>query len=207
MKKSIKFYAVLAVVAVLFSSCITATLIMSGLASEEKKEILSGTVFNIPNGTIIYNDGSVLSFKKYGKYIRFEDYDGDFVIITPSYVYQCDHVYKTYAKDKNKDGKYYYTNLSRVFPVEWYRWDKFAKDMVSESNKAEGTMVCAGMSCVAFFTANEDVAGYKRIFMYKEVNERKLFEAIDFSSSCNADFEVPNDYEENDNKIVYSEKF
>ena len=106
MKKTIKVYAVMALVTVLFSGCITATILMSNASKKEKEKILAGEVFGIPNGTITYTDGSTLSFKRYGSYIRFDDYDGDCVIITPSKVYQCDHVHKTYAFDSNKDGKY-----------------------------------------------------------------------------------------------------
>ncbi|MBO4666265.1 MAG: hypothetical protein J5612_05265 [Paludibacteraceae bacterium] len=205
MKKTIKFYAVLATVTVLFSSCITATILMSALATKERDKIKKGEVFEIPNGTVYYEDGSMLSFRKYGSYVRFDDYDGDFTIITPDRVYQCDHVYKTYATDSNKDGKYYYTSLSRVFPVEWYRWDKFADDMYGDENKAEGSMNVAGVSCISFTSYDMEVAGYKRIFMYQEDRRRVLFRAIEFKSSCHAEFEVPADYEESEDKVVYSE--
>ena len=205
MKKTIKFYAVLAAVTVLFSGCITATIVMSTLATKERDKIKDGEVFEIPNGTVIYEDGSPLSFKKYGSYLRFDDYDGDFVIITPKFVYQCDHVYKTYAIDSNKDGKYYYSNLSRVFPVEWYRWDKFAKDIYGNENKAEGTMNVAGWSCTSFTSYKEEVAGYKRIFMYKDEKDRVLFRAIELKTACHAEFEVPSDYKQTDDDVVYSE--
>ena len=205
MKKTIKVYAVMALVTVLFSGCITATILMSNASKKEKEKIIGGEVFEIPNGTITYMDGSTLSFKRYGSYIRFDDYDGDCVIITPSKVYQCDHVYKTYAFDSNKDGKYYYTSLSRVFPTQWYRWDKFAKDLVGSSNKAEGTAVYAGQTCVSFITTDMEIAGYKRIFMYREVGDRVTMEAKDFSSSCNADFDVPEGYKDSGDDIVYSE--
>ena len=205
MKKTIKVYAVMALVTVLFSGCITATILMSNASKKEEEKILAGEVFGIPNGTITYTDGSTLSFKRYGSYIRFDDYDGDCVIITPSKVYQCDHVHKTYAFDSNKDGKYYYTSLSRVFPVDWYRWDKFAKDLVGDSNKAEGTAVYAGQTCVTFVTAQMEIAGYKRIYMFREVSDRVLFEAKEFSTSCNAVFEVPEGYKDSGDDVVYTE--
>lgn len=207
MKKSFKMFAVMATVTVLFSGCITATIVMSTLATKEKNKILDGEVFEIPQGTVYYEDGSVLSFRRYGQYVRFDDYDGDFTIITPEKVFQGDHVYKEYREASNKGGKYYYTDLSRVFPVEWFRWDKFAKDMVSDSNQAEGTMVVGGQTCVSFTSAKEEIAGYKRIYMYKEVGSRIEFRAIDFSSSCHAEFEVPADYTKTKDEVVYTDKF
>lgn len=209
MKKTLKMTAILAVVATLMSGCITATILLTKWASDEKEEITGGKVFEVAQATVTYSDGSVLAFKNHGKYIRFTRSNGEFVIITPDYCYECFPSRKGYARQANNNGTFYYSNLSYVFPVEWFRWERFADDVINDVNKKEGTKVVAGQTCKSFSDSDTDyeVAGYKRIYMYKEVNGTVLRRAVEYTSSENAEYEVPAGWEKIGNSIDFSEDF
>jgi len=207
MKKSLKIAAILAVVATVLSGCITATIIYAKLVSDEKKEITSGKVFEIEKGTVIYKDGVVLSFKDYGKFIQVNKPDGSFLIITPNYTYECNTLTKTYRQQENTDGEFYYSDRSRVFPVEWIRWEKFRDDIVDDVNSSEGKTTVANETCISFTSIYAQVAGYKRIYMLKQEGSRILFEAENVNSACLVDFTVPADWTKEAGKIEYSEAF
>ena len=207
MKKSLKMAAVLAVVATVFSGCITATIVYAKLVSDEKKEITSGKVFEMEKGTVLYDDGLVLSFKEYGKFIQVDKLDGSFLIITPNYAYEGNALTKTYRQQENTDGEFYYSDRSRVFPIQWIRWEKFRDDIVDDVNSSEGKTVVANETCVSFKTVFTEVAGYKRIYMLKQEGARILFEAKNVNSACLVDFTVPADWTKEEGKIEYAEAF
>ena len=207
MKKTLKMAAVLAVVATLFSGCITATIIYAKQVSDEKKEITGDKVFEIEKGTITYKDGTVLSFKENGKYIEIDEPDGDFFIITPDYAYEGNALIKKYRQQENTDGTFYYSDRSLVFPVKWFRWERFRDDIVNDVNGSEGSIHIAGKQCISFTNDNMEVAGYNRIYMYKREGARILFEAIDVNSACLVDFQVPADWEKESGRIEFNESF
>ena len=196
MKKSMKIFAALSVVALVFSGCITATVLMTKWAVDEEKEIESGSVFKESEATIIYScdgwsEGMTLRFKDYGKYIRIDKHNTDFIIITPDSVYKGNVDNKTYVAKYNDDGEMYYTNISMVFPVEWFRWEKFAEYMVDDTNKKEGSEYIHDRKCVTFTDNDYKVAGYKRIYMYKEINGSIKFNARQWKQGCEAEFAPP----------------
>ncbi len=214
MKKSVKIFAALAIVAVVFSGCITATVLMTKWAVDEEKEIVGGKVFEESTGTVFYSyngytEGMKLTFKDNGKYIHItKPNSGDFTIITPDDVYQGNTKDKTYVHKKNTSGTYYYSDISMVFPVEWFRWEKFADDMVDNTNKSEGSEYIVDKKCVTFTDDhNYKVAGYKRIYMYKKVNGVVKFVATRWKQGSDSDFKVPSDCKEVSGSIDYSENF
>jgi len=209
MKKTITIVAVLAFVATMFSGCLTATLLMSKGASDEKNEITQGKVFEIEKATVEYANGDVLSFKDYGKFIRVDKSNGDFLIITPTAAYECTKASKSCVMQKNNNGEFYYSDRSYVFPTKWFRLEKFADDIVSDTNHAESIRTVAGKTCTSFRDKEHgyEVAGYNRIYMYKEENGEVLRRALNMNSSCNAVFEVPSDYSQRTGSIEYGEKF
>ena len=207
MKKTLKVIALSAVVATLMSGCITATILRTKWASDEKKEITSGKVFEVAQGTVVYSDGTILSFKEHGKYIRIDHTNLNITIITPEYAYECYYYKGTYARQENTDGTFYYSNLSYVFPVEWFRWEKFADDLVDNQNHSEGTKYVADQKCISFTKDRYEVAGYKRIYMYKEEDGTVLRRAMSFTSHCDADFNVPASYTKTSDKITFDESF
>jgi hypothetical protein len=207
MKKSFKIVAVLAVVATLFSGCITATVLLSKAASDEKKEITSGKVFEIEQATVEFANGDILAFKDYGKYIRVDKANGDFLIITPSTAYEGSYQTLTYREQKNTDGTFYYSDVSYVFPENWFRFEKFADDVLGDVTSHEGYETVAGKSCVSFSDIDYEVAGYKRIYMYKEENGRIVRRALNMNGGCNAEFKVPEGFTKKSGSIDYGERF
>ena len=146
MKKTIKLFVALSIVATLLSGCITATVLMTKWAIDEQKEIKSGKVFKEAQGTVEYSTDAyssgkiVLQFKEYGKYIYITKPNKDFILITPTDVYKGNITDQTFRHAKNTDGNYYFSDLSMVFPVEWFRWEKFSEYMIADdTNKIEGT--------------------------------------------------------------------
>ena len=209
MKKSITIVAVIAFVATLFSGCITATILMSKGASDEKTEITGGKVFEIEKATVEYANGDVLSFKNYGKFLRVDKSNGDFFIITPTTAYEGKAKGKTYVEKENTDGTFYYSDRSYVFPTKWFRLEKFADDMIAGTNNRETYRSVAGKNCTAFRDDDiqYEVAGYKRIYMYKEEGGDVSIHALNMNNSCNVVFEVPADYTKQSGSIDFGERF
>lgn len=213
MKKTLKMVAALSVVATLLSGCITATVLMTKWAVDEKNEIIGGKVFTESSGTVYYSyngrtEGLKLTFKENGKYIRTDKYDGTFTIITPKDVYHGNIYDGTYVHQTQKNGEYYYSDLSMVFPVEWFRWEKFADTMVSDNvNKAEGTEYITGKKCITFTEDNYKVAGYSRIYMYKKTNGSMEFTATRWKQEYDDEFTVPVGCKEVSGSIDFSENF
>lgn len=211
MKKSFKLFAALSVVAIALSGCITATVLMTKWAIDEKNEIVSGKVFEESTGSVFYSydgysEGMSLKFKENGKYIRVDrPNSGYFVIITPNKVYKGNTKDKTYVEDENKDGLFYYSDLSMVFPTEWFRWEDFADYMVSDDseNKSEGTAYYADKKCVTFSDEDKSVAGYKRVYMYKKVGSKEYFRATRWGQGCDATFTPPSDCKKVSGSIDY----
>ena len=215
MKKSVKIVAALAVVAIALSGCITATVLMTKWAVDEQKEIKSGKVFKETQGTVEYSSDAyssgkiVLQFKDNGKYIYITKPNQDFILITPTDVYKGNIEDKIYRHAKNTDGNYYFSNLSMVFPTEWFRWEKFAEYMVSddETNKLEGSEYICGKKCVTFTDDNYKVAGYNRIYMYKKEGSATIYNAVSFSNKFDANFQIPGGCHEISGAIDYDESF
>ena len=63
MKKTIKLFVALSIVATLLSGCITATVLMTKWAIDEQKEIKSGKVFKEAQGTVEYSTDAYSSGK------------------------------------------------------------------------------------------------------------------------------------------------
>ncbi len=208
MKKAL-FIVALAFVATAFTGCITATLLMSKASSDEKDEIKSGKVFQIERATVEYATGEVLSFKDYGKYIRIDKLNGDFLIITPTKAYEGTKSSKTYREQKNNNGEFYYSDRSYVFPTKWFRLDKFADDLIGDTNNSETLRTVAGKTCTSFRDDDHgyEVAGYERIYMYKEENKDVVRRALNMNSSCNVEFTVPSDFTKESGNIAYGERF
>ena len=215
MKKSTKIIAALVIVAGVMSSCITATVLRAKWAVEEEEEIVSGKVFEQEKGTFFYSyqgltDGISLAFKDYGKYLRVDNkYAKTITIITPDKVYQCDTEDKTYVEVENTNGTYYYSNLSMVFPLQWFRFEKFADDMVDSenTNKKEGSVYIQDKKCITFTDDGYEVAGYDRIFMYKKENNKQVFKCSRLRSDCALELKVPSDYKKVSGSIDYKEDF
>ena len=223
MKKSTKFFAALAVVTLIMSSCITATVLRAQWAVDEKEEITSGKVFEEKQGTFFYSykgysEGLILCFKDSGEYIYVENKAAKtFVVITPKKVFYGDMEDKTYIVKDNNKGTYYYSNLSMVFPIQWFRWEKFADDMVDseESNKKEGTVYFTpkeggdfkNLKCNTFTDDGYEVLGYNRIYISKKENGKQVFELRRTRKNCAYKFEVPTGYKEVSGSIDFNENF
>ena len=214
MKKSFRIFAALSVVAVVLSGCITATVLKTKWAVDEKNEIVSGKVFQETTGSVFYSydgysEGMSLKFKENGKYLRVDrPNSGYFLIITPQKVYQGNLKDKTYVEAENKDGVYYFSNLSMVFPTEWFRWEDFAEYMLSdETNKSEGTEYYADKKCTTFTSDEKKVGGYKRVYMYKEDRGKVIFRATRWGQGCDAQFTPPSECKKVSGSIDYEEAF
>ena len=215
MKKSTKIIAALVLVAGIMSSCLTATVLRAKWAVEEEEEIVSGKVFEQEKGTFFYSyqgltEGMSLGFKDYGKYLRVDNnYAKTFIIITPDKVYQGDKEAKTYVEVENTNGAYYYSDLSMVFPLQWFRFEKFADDMVDSenTNKKEGSIYIQDKKCITFTDDDYEVAGYDRIFMAKKENGKQIFKCSRLRSDCAVELSVPSDYKKVSGRIDYEEDF
>lgn len=223
MKKSTKIIAALVIVAGVMSSCLTATVLRAKWAVEEEEEIVSGKVFEIEKGTFFYSyqgltEGIVLGFKDNGKYLRVDNkYDKTITIITPDKVYQCDTEDKTYVEVDNTNGTYYYSDLTMVFPLQWFRFEKFADDMVDSenTNKKEGTIYFTpkeggdlkNFKCITFTDDDYEVVGYERVFISKKENGKTVFECRRTRKECVLDLKVPSDYKKKSGDIDYKEDF
>lgn len=215
MKKSTKIIAALVLVAGIMSSCLTATVLRAKWAVEEEEEIVSGKVFEQEKGTFFYSyqgltEGMSLGFKDYGKYLRVDNnYAKTFIIITPDKVYQGDKEAKTYVEVENTNGAYYYSDLSMVFPLQWFRFEKFADDMVDSenTNKKEGFIYIQDKKCITFTDDDYEVAGYDRIFMAKKENGKQIFKCSRLRSDCAVELKVPSDYKKVSGRIDYEEDF
>lgn len=223
MKKSTKIIAALVLVAGIMSSCITATVLRAKWAVEEEEEIVSGKVFTLEKGTFFYRyqgltQGMALAFKDYGKYLRVDNYYAKtFIIITPDKVYKGYTDDKTYVEKENTNGAYYYSDLSMVFPIEWFRFEKFADDMVDSenTNKKEGFIYfnpseggdIKNFKCITFTDDGYEVAGYERIFISKKENNKLVFECNRTRKDCALELSVPSDYKKKSGTIDYEEDF
>ena len=223
MKKSTKIIAALVLVAGIMSSCLTATVLRAKWAVEEEEEIVSGKVFEQEKGTFFYSyqgltEGMSLGFKDYGKYLRVDNnYAKTFIIITPDKVYQGDKEAKTYVEVENTNGAYYYSDLSMVFPLQWFRFEKFADDMVDSenTNKKEGTIYykpsqggdLTNFKCITFTDDDYEVVGYERVFISKKENNKTVFECRRTRKECVLDLKVPSDYKKRSGNIDYKEDF
>ena len=214
MKKTIKLFVALSIVATLLSGCITATVLMTKWAIDEQKEIKSGKVFKEAQGTVEYSTDTyssgkiVLQFKEYGKYIYITKPNKDFILITPTDVYKGNITDQTFRHAKNTDGNYYFSNLSMVFPVEWFRWEKFSEYMIADdTNKIEGTEYICGKKCVTFNEDDFKVSGYNRVYMYKKDGRTTLLDATSFSNKFETNFQIPGGCHEVSGTIEYTENF
>lgn len=214
MRKSFRIFAALSVVAVVLSGCITSTVLRTKWAVDEKNEIVSGKVFQETTGSVFYSydgysEGMSLKFKESGKYLRVDRPNtGYFLIITPQKVYQGNTKDKTYVEAENKDGVYYFSNLSMVFPTEWFRWEDFAEYMLTdETNKSEGTEYYADKKCTTFTSDEKKVGGYKRVYMYKEDRGKVIFRATRWAQGCDAQFAPPAECKKVSGSIDYEEAF
>ena len=209
MKKTFKIAAAIALVATVMTGCITATVLYYNEMTKEKAEITDGKVFELAQATVTYSDGTVLSFKENGKFLRVEHNDLRTVtIITPDYAYQMDINNKTYAKQENKNGTFYYSDLSLVFPEDWFDYHViWLQDVMRGGENNKGKMDVADKECVSYSEDNTVYAGYKRIYMYKEVDGNVYRRAKLLVSTVIDDFTVPADFKQTSSSIDFSEKF
>lgn len=209
MKKTIKIVAAVMLVAIVMTGCITATVLYANEASKEKTEITSGKVFEMAQATVTYSDGTVLTFKENGKFIRVEHSDLRTVtIITPEYAYQLDKINKTYARQENKNGTFYYSDLSLVFPVSWFDYHIiWVGDLISGGENSKGKIDVADKECTAYSDDYTTLAGYKRIYMYKEDRGTVYRRAKLLVSTFIDDFAVPVDFKQTGSSIDFAEKF
>ena len=209
MKKTFKIAAAIALVATVMTGCITATVLYYNEMTKEKAEITDGKVFELAQATVTYSDGTVLSFKENGKFLRVEHSDLRTVtIITPDYAYQMDIINKTYAKQENKNGTFYYSDLSLVFPEDWFDYHViWLQDVMRGGENNKGKMDVADKECVSYSEDNTVYAGYKRIYMYKEVDGNVYRRAKLLVSTVIDDFTVPADFKQTSSSIDFSEKF
>ncbi len=209
MKKSFKFAAMIAAVALVMSGCITATVVLTEAANKEEEEILSGQVFEVEKATVTYHNNVILSFKQNGKFIRVEEPNKDKVtIIRPDSAFEINTRDKSYISSPNTNGKYYYSDQAYVYPDDWFDLHMFLGDVwTTEDENKSTTMDVAGRECKAYKSDRFEYAGYKRVFMYKKVGSTILISAISFDYSCIDDFAVPDGFQHWQGTVYCSRDF
>ncbi len=208
MKKNFKIAATVAVVALVLSGCVTATVVLTNEAVKEEEEIESGNVFETSKATVTYYNNVVLSFKQNGKFIRVDEPNYDRArIIRPDSVFELDLKYKTYISTPNTNGKWYYSDQSYVFPVDWFELHTFLGDVWTSDNSEKGKMDVAGVECVSYTCDKYEYAGYNRIYMYKKIGSSLHRCAIKYEWKCEADFDIPADFHKVSGTVTYSKDF
>ncbi|MCQ2142617.1 MAG: hypothetical protein MJY56_00965 [Bacteroidales bacterium] len=158
-----KFFKIAAVAAaaLCFSSCM-----LSGLVKSSKKvidegiEIAKGNMFTIEEGTVTYDDGSILTFKKFGRNwasIDVEDGERSATIVTDDYVYDIDLATGEY--EESAAGEYFFDLCPYVF---WEALYEFGDD-VNPAGVKKSDMTIAGKTCKVFDVDGDLIGGWCRI--------------------------------------------
>lgn len=177
MKRILKLAAVVAA-AMTLSSCGMIDLAKAAMkVTEEAAEIAQGKMFTVETGTVTYNDGTVLTFKKYGKNwaaISEEDGDRGGVIVTDSYIYQVSFTEGVYTKTAAED--YGFSACPFIFWESLYELG----DDVDKPGVSKGTETIAGKTCKIFEVDGETIGGWSRVVFLKGD-----LKAVEWSDKCN----------------------
>ena len=163
------------------SSCF----ILGGLndSLKEIEEVMEGKVFQIPKGTVTYDDGTTLSFEEYGKKQRIEKGTDVWLYLDKTY-----YSFNTQEKTGTKytfTGEYTY-NTAYCFLEETWKLANYDETIT------KSTETIAGKKCT-IYTDSEDgtkYGGWERIsFVINEVR------ATSFTTNVASNaFTVPTDY-------------
>ncbi len=170
--------------AVLVSMCMTSCL-MSALndvakVTEEAEEIASGKCFTVKTGTITYEDGTIVTFKDYGKtWASHVEATGERIIVKDGAYYTLNVTDKVYYEE------YYGDNYSGCPYIFWENMYEFGDDW-GEENLKKSTEVIAGKKCTVF-TAEDGskVGGWERVlFLETAGDDMVYYRAVSWDASA-----------------------
>lgn len=159
------------------SSCSIIGGVLTGLEeiNDEAEEIASGKVFTVAKGSVTYNDGTVLTFKEYGKVWKSET-ETEIFIVNDGICYTIDVETGTGYSIDYTEG---FTGCPYIF---WEKLYKFGDALGAEIKESKATI--AGKKCTVFKADDgTEVAGWERI-LFKDGD---TLEAVSWSDN------VPND--------------
>ncbi len=147
--------------AILVSMCMTSCL-MSALndvtkVTEEAEEIAEGKCFTVKTGTITYEDGTIVTFKDYGKtWATFIEASSERVVVKDGTYYALSVTNKTYTEEYYGDS---YSGCPFIF---WESAYELGDKWGGEIKKSKETI--AGKKCTVF-TAEDGskVGGWERV--------------------------------------------
>ena len=150
---------------------------------KEIEEVMDGKVFQIPKGTVTYDDGTTLSFEEYGKKQRVENGTGVLLYL--------DKTYYSFNTQEKTGTKYTFTseytyNTAYCFLEETWKLANYDETIT------KSTETIAGKKCTVYTDSDDNSknGGWERIsFVINEVR------ATSFTTSVPANaFTVPADY-------------
>lgn len=126
-----------------------------GEITAEANEIASGKVFTVEKGEVTYNDGSVVTFKDYGKIWQLKD-GNELTIFKEGVLYTIDLDTNTGYRTDYADS---YSGCPFIFWEKLYEYgDKLGGDV------RKSTETIAGKKCTVFTTSDgESVGGWERV--------------------------------------------
>ena len=172
--KNLIIVAVSGMMALGITGCTMLGSVVTGVqeVSKEAEEIASGKVFTVEKGVVTYNDGTILTFKDFGKVWKVQT-EGALTIANEDDYYVIDLETNTGYRTENYEG---FSGCPFIF---WEKLYEFGDGLGAEIKKSKATI--AGKKCSVF--TGEDgavVAGWERVlFKSDEIEAESWKDKVD----------------------------
>lgn len=185
--KKIHFWAVLTASMMAFSSC---GLVESLTAiAQEAEEIAEGKCFTVKEGTVVYENGTIVTFTDYGKnWASFApEYEGDStalgIIVKDGQWHVLDYASRTYYVNNSSD---IYGGCPYIFWEKAYELGKKWGNIEGEFSVKKSSETIAGKKCTVFANGDEKIGGWQRIlFLDTDLDGTVQLRAKEWSTSVN----------------------
>ncbi len=139
------------------TSCLSALLGGINKIAEEAQEIAEGKCFTVETGTVTYEDGTVVTFKEFGK--TWASLEGDErIVVKDGIYYVVDEEEKTYYAEYSDEDLY--SGCPYIFWESAYEWG----DKIPGTELTKSTETIAGKKCTVFSTSEgSKIGGWERI--------------------------------------------